>query len=94
MTANNNELFGKLSVHGVVTQDSIDNAINFDNDERFRNHNKGKSYLNGQDRTVINELEKHMDDMTKRRGARGSTHSDDQVTQADIANYAQQNGAK
>jgi hypothetical protein len=85
-------LFHKLCVNGVITPDSIQKALDFDNEERFRNHNQGKSYLGYQDRVVIGELQKDMDDMTQRRGPRGSTHSDDQLTLNDVVQYAKAHG--
>jgi len=86
------QLFGKLSDHGVITPDTLQKALDFDNEERFRNHYKGQSYLNGQDRAVIIELQNNMGEMTSRRGLLGIHRSDNKLTMNDIVRYAKDHG--
>lgn len=85
-------LFDKLSGGGkAITLDSIDKAVEFDDQDRARNwshHAKGwKSYLNGQDRTAIKELQnQYFDDIAQHDGS---------ITKDDLNRYlAKHSGVK
>jgi hypothetical protein len=93
LTANNGLLFKKLSEGQsgkTITPDSLDKA--WDVDEANRAVGK-PSYLNYQERVVLQQLKAHISDMTERPYVWGHIHKcDNHLTMADVVAYAKAHG--